>query len=169
MLLEALSILAADLLPSADEPLDLGRRGNCQVAAWMAIMHLRNVSTGLSHGLGHQLGALLGVPHGVTSCILLPHAMDFNRPVTAGRQALLAPALGVDVHGLDELGAAAAVADCIRSLLAQMGVPTRLSEIGVERSHFEAIVEEAMNDMILAGNPRAVSIVDALALLEAAY
>ena len=95
--------------------------------------------------------------------------MDFNRPVTAGRQALLAPALGVDVHGLDELGAAAAVADCIRSLLAQMGVPTRLSEIGVERSHFEAIVEEAMNDMILAGNPRAVSIVDALALLEAAY
>ena len=169
VLLGALNTLARDLLPSGDDPDDLERRGRCQVAAWMAIMHLRNVSTGISHGLGHQLGALLGVGHGVTSCILLPHAMDFNRPVSADRQAMLAPALGVDSGGMDDDTAAAAAVSALRALLARMDVPTRLSEVGVERRHFAALVEEALADMVVAGNPRQVTAADLHAVLDAAF
>jgi alcohol dehydrogenase class IV len=168
VLVGALKVLARDLPASADDPEDLSLRTNCQVAAWMAIMHLKNVSTGISHGLGHQLGAMLGVPHGVTSCILLPHAMDFNRPVTADRQALLAPALGVDITGMTDDGAAVAAADAIRALLAQMDVPSRLSDVGVERRHFDALVSEALGDMVVAGNPRQVTATDARRLLDAA-
>lgn len=169
VLIEALRILARDLLSSGGEPQDLHRRGRCQVAAWMAIMHLGNVSTGLSHGLGHQLGAMFGVPHGVTSCILLPPVMEFNRPVTADRQALVAQALGVDVTGMsDDEAATAGVAE-LRSMLSAMGVPTRLREVGVAPEHFDGLVEEALQDMVVAGNPRTVTARDVRAVLEAAY
>lgn len=169
VLLAALEILACDLLPSGNDPRDLDRRCRCQIAAWMAIMHLRNVSTGLSHGLGHQLGALLGVPHGVTSCILLPHAMDFNRPATAARQALLAPALGVEASGMDDEQAAEAAVTALRALLTEMEVPTRLSDVGVERRHFPALIDEALGDMVVAGNPRPVTAAELHTVLDAAF
>jgi alcohol dehydrogenase len=169
LFLDALRTLSTDLLASGDEPADLGLRERCQVAAWLAIIHLKNVSTGLSHGLGHQLGARFGVPHGVTSCILLPPVMAFNRPVTAGRQACLAEAMGVSVSGMTEDEAAEAAERQLRLLLADMGVPTRLRDVGVGPEHFRVLAEEALQDMIVAGNPRPVTVEDAVAVLEAAY
>lgn len=169
LFLAALRILAADLIPSGEDPSDLERRERCQVAAWLAIIHLKNVSTGLSHGLGHQLGARFGVPHGVTSCILLPPVMAFNRPVTADRQAILAEAMGVPASGMDETEAAKAAERELRSMLARMGVPTRLRDVGVGPEHFEELAVEALQDMIVAGNPRTVTVEDALQVLQAAY
>ena len=169
LFLAALRILSADLVASGDDPSDLDRRERCQVAAWLAIMHLKNVSTGLSHGLGHQLGARFGVPHGVTSCILLPPVMAFNRPVTADRQARLAEAMGVPVSGMDDTEAAEAAERELRAMLARMGVPVRLRHVGVEPEHFAELAGEALQDMIVAGNPRPVTAEDALAVLHAAY
>lgn len=169
LFLEALRTFSSDLLASGEDHTDLERRERCQVAAWLAIIHLKNVSTGLSHGLGHQLGARFGVPHGVTSCILLPPVMAFNRPVTADRQARLAEALGASVSGITEDEAAEAAELQLRSMLADMGVQTRLREVGVGHEHFRELAEEALHDMIVAGNPRPVTVEDAVAVLEAAY
>ena len=169
LFLEALRTLSSDLLASGDDPTNLELRERCQVAAWMAIVHLKNVSTGLSHGLGHQLGARFGVPHGVTSCILLPPVMAFNRPVTADRQVRLARAMGVSVSGLTEQEAAEAAELHLRSMLAEMGVPRRLRDVGVRPEHFRELAQEALQDMIVAGNPRPVTVEDALTVLEEAY
>ena len=46
------------------------------------------VTKGASHGIGHVLGGTAGVPHGYTSCVMLPHVLRFNEPVNAERQAL---------------------------------------------------------------------------------
>jgi alcohol dehydrogenase class IV len=165
----AFRTLSAHLLASGDDPSDLERRERCQIAAWLAIIHLKNVSTGLSHGLGHQLGARFGVPHGVTSCILLPPVMAFNRPVTAERQATLAEAMGVRTSGMDEVEAAEAAERELRSMLSRMGVPTRLRDVGVGPEHFHELATEALQDMIVAGNPRAVTAEDALEVLQVAY
>lgn len=169
LFLEALRTFSTDLLASGDNHTDLRLRERCQIAAWLAIIHLKNVSTGLSHGLGHQLGARFGVPHGVTSCILLPPVMAFNRPVTADRQARLAEAMGVSMSGLTEDEAAEAAELQLRSMLADMGVPTRLRDVGVGHEHFSELADEALQDMIVAGNPRPVTLEDAVAVLEAAY
>jgi alcohol dehydrogenase class IV len=168
MLPAALRMLSTDLRASVEDPADVEARERCQVAAWMAIMHLKNVATGLSHALGHQLGAKFGVPHGVTSCILLPPVMDFNRAVTADRQAVLADALGVDVTGFTPDEAASAGVERLRQLLRELDVPTRLHEVGVEPQHFDDLVEETLQDMVVAGNPRPVTAADAIAVLEAA-
>ncbi len=34
------------------------------------------------------------VPHGYTSCVMLPHVLRFNHTVNADRQALVSDALG---------------------------------------------------------------------------
>ena len=77
---------------------DLGARLACQLGAWMSIVGFASVRTGISHAIGHQLGGHCHVPHGQTSCIMLPHAMEFNRPVAADRLALVAEAAGLETH-----------------------------------------------------------------------
>ena len=90
--LEALRLLRQHLPRSTSDRNDLESAGYCQVAAWMSIYNLTNVQVGLSHGLGHQLGARNDVPHGVTSCIMLPPG-DGIQPLVDG------PATAADRRG----------------------------------------------------------------------
>src|SRR5260370_37531415 len=50
------------------------------------------VPMGASHGIGYVLGAMFDIPHGHTSCIMLPAVMRWNKSVNAARQALIAAA-----------------------------------------------------------------------------
>ena len=56
---------------------------------------------GPSHGLGHQFGDRNEVPHGVTSCTMLPRLMEFNRSLTDPHHLLIAEAMGVDTRNDD--------------------------------------------------------------------
>jgi alcohol dehydrogenase class IV len=83
--------LFADALP---RPGDLSARLACQQASWLAASSIARVNYGASHGIGHVLGALANVPHGHTSCVMLPHVMRYNERATAGKQRQIAEALG---------------------------------------------------------------------------
>jgi alcohol dehydrogenase class IV len=166
----ALKMLARYLRETKADPGDLAARLQAQVASWMSVCGLANVTLGLSHGVGHQLGARCAVPHGHTSCVMLPATMRFNAAHTAERQAWIAELLGADVRGKTTAYAAAAAADAIASLIVDLGLPARLREVGVERRDFGAIAADALQDMIVATNPRPVaSEADVVRLLEAAY
>ena len=78
------------------DPADMAARLDCQLGAWMSMVGSQTgVSKGASHGIGHVLGGTAGVPHGYTSCVMLPHVLRFNKPVNAARQAWVAQALGM--------------------------------------------------------------------------
>jgi maleylacetate reductase len=99
MSLQALRLLSAGLPAVKANPDDQAARLSCQLGSWMSIMGSQNgVHKGASHGIGHVLGGTAGVPHGYTSCIMLPHVLRFNEPVTAARQ-------GVKPEQLDEIAA----------------------------------------------------------------
>jgi alcohol dehydrogenase class IV len=126
------------------------------------------VNLGLSHGIGHQLGARCGVPHGITSCVMLPAVLEFNLEYTREPQAriaeIFAEAAGVTADP------AAGAGDLVRQFVASLGQPTRLRDIGVERSEFPALAHDAMADLIVASNPRPVTGEDeVVAILERAY
>jgi alcohol dehydrogenase class IV len=154
--LRAIEMLNEGLPRCVADPDDLTARGVCQVAAWMSIVSLPNVPAGLSHGMGHQLGAVCDVPHGVTSCILLPATLDFNRQANAERQALVAQALGVGAGSLDASSAAAAAADRLRELVRELGVKDRLSDWGVTDADLRQVADSAADDFMTAMNPRKV-------------
>src|SRR5262249_39759365 len=92
---QALKLLSTSLPRVKRNPRDLDARLDCQIATWLSTAGRHGgVQMGASHAIGHALGATCGVPHGYTSCVMLPHVLRYNRPANAGRQGLVAEAMG---------------------------------------------------------------------------
>ena len=59
---------------------DLDARMDCQIGTWLSMGRCHaGVPMGASHGIGYVLGAEFGVPHGYTSCVMLPSVMRWNK------------------------------------------------------------------------------------------
>ena len=148
MSLQALRLLSAGLPAVKRNPNDLAARLDCQLGAWMSIMGSQNgVAKGASHGIGHVLGGTADVPHGYTSCIMLPHVLRFNEPVNAARQAWVAQALGMPGRS---------AADAVAALIASLGLPSTLRDVGVRADQLNAIAEGSMHDRWIHTNPRKI-------------
>ncbi len=160
----ALALLAKHLPRSARDAADLEAALQCQLAAWMSIVGVHNVSLGLSHAIGHQLGAL-GIPHGVTSCIMLPHVMRFLEPNTSAQQKRMAEIL----HGAGWTSADGSAADGMDHLLNALGVPRKVSEFGIARDKMAVVARATLGDVIVAQAPRRVDERAVMDLLEAAW
>lgn len=159
--LHALRLFAEGLPRTKASPRDLAARLACQQASWLAASTIARVDYGASHGIGHALGAAADVPHGHTSCIMLPHVMRYNEPATAAKQKLIAEALG---H--PGVPAADAVADLVRAL----GQPSTLRAAGVKRDQFAAVAAASMKNRWVLSNPQPIrNAQDVMRLLEAAW
>ncbi len=133
---------------------------NCQLACWESFFALSNVLLGLSHGLGHQLGARCGVPHGYTSCVTLPHVMEFNLPVTEEPQSHIARMMGVHTELMTTSEAALAAAPAVGNFIRSLGLPTTLKEVGVTEADLQGIADDAMQDLVVSTNPRQVESIE---------
>jgi maleylacetate reductase len=162
MSLQALRMLAAGLLAVKRDPADLEARLNCQMGAWMSIMGAHNgVPMGASHGIGHVLGGTAGVPHGYTSCVMLSHVLRFNEPVNADRQSWVSEALG---RPNERAG------DAVAALIASLGLPATLRDVGVKPDQLDAIAAGSMHDRWVHTNPRKIDGPAAVrSLLDAAW
>jgi len=144
----ALRLLGKGLAAVKDDPTDLNARLECQIGAWMSMVGSQTgVSKGASHGIGHVLGGTADVPHGYTSCVMLPHVLRFNQQVNADKQARVSDALG---HP-DE-----PAADAVGALIAGLGLPTRLRDVGVREDQLDLIAENSMHDRWIHTNPRKI-------------
>lgn len=150
---DAVSSLAVRLLSSGlhtahRDPADLDARADLQYGAFMSMCgSSAGIAVGLGHAIGHALGAHCAVPHGETSCTLLPSVMRWNAGANAARQVLIAEALGAK-----DGDAATALA----GLIAGLGLPGRLRDVGVSRDAFPAIAHKALGDVLTKNNPRTV-------------
>ena len=146
--LHALRLLSRGLPAVHDDPTDLAARLDCQLGAWMSMVGSQvGVMKGASHGIGHMLGGTAGVPHGYTSCVMLPHVLRFNAPVNAERQRWVSEAMG-------RPGMAAG--DVVAELVARLGLPRRLRDLGVPAELLDRIAAESMHDRYIPANPRPI-------------
>lgn len=146
----------------------LARRGECQMAAWLSVFGMTNAGFGLSHVIGHQLGPRWKVAHGVTSAIVLPHAMRFMAGVAPERFEAIARAFRVPDDGPRER--ARTCADRAAAFVAQFGLPSRLRDVAVPREGLTAIAALVADLMSRAhAVPHAVAEADVAGVLEAAY
>ena len=146
--LKGLSLLASGLPRVKNNPADLDARLDCQLGTWLSMGPLSSgVPMGASHGIGYVLGAVFDVPHGHTSCIMLPAVMRWNEPVNADRQALISIAMGRPGD------AAAAVLD---AFIGDLGMPRSLAAVNIGREHFPRIAEQAMATPWVPRNPRPI-------------
>ena len=109
MALEAIRRLFDSLPRAKSEPKNVDIRNENQLAAWFSFTLPAASASGLSHTMGKQIGARHGIPHGVTSCLLLPHVMRY-----LGRNTPLPVS-----------------ADAVQDLIAQLRLPQHIAEYGI--------------------------------------
>ncbi len=146
--LGAIKLLTRALPRTLADPSDLDARLEAQLAMWMSMEHHRyGVSKGASHGIGHVLGGTCDVPHGYTSCVMLPYVMRYNLPSNADKQALVAEAMGHPERP---------AADVLHAFIAGLGMPRTLAAVGVTPDKFETVAKAALLDHYLHTNPRPI-------------
>ena len=136
---------------------DLHAREQMAYAQFLAGMAFNNASLGYVHAMAHQLGGFYDLPHGVCNALLLPHVEAFNASVAAGRLADVAAAMGEDVAALDAAAAAECCVAAIRRLAADIDIPARLSELGVQEADIPLLAANALKDACGLTNPRPAS------------
>nr|WP_249160727.1 iron-containing alcohol dehydrogenase [Bradyrhizobium manausense] len=141
--------MLADALPRVKaDPRDLDARMDAQIGTWLSMGALAaGVPMGASHGIGYVLGAAFDVPHGYTSCIMLPAVMRWNASANAERQMIVAAAMGFPGHN---------AADVLDAFIRSLGMPRSLSAVHVPAEHFDAIAEQAMRTNWIPRNPRKI-------------
>jgi alcohol dehydrogenase len=144
------------------------RRDHMAQASLEAGMAFTNALLGATHAMSHQVGGLLDLPHGVVNGVLLPHVIRFNAAFVPDRFVPLAEAAGLPVAGMLGEEAGNLLADRVRAIGDELGVPRSLSELGVRPENVPTLAQNALADACLATNPRPVSRADLDTLFRAA-
>jgi maleylacetate reductase len=116
--------LFASLPAARERPDDLEVRTENQLAAWFSFTLPAAAAAGLSHVMGKQIGARHGIPHGITSCLLLPHVMRYLAPRDPARASRLP-------YGADEVAA----------LIDRLGLPQHIAAYGLGEPDLRAAAE----------------------------
>ena len=130
MALEAIRRLFSSLPRAKAVPDDVAVRTENQLAAWFSFTLPGASASGLSHMMGKQIGARYGIPHGVTSCLLLPHVMRYMARQMPDRMAILSEAMGGDAP------------DRVRELIGSLGLPQHIATYGIGESELRRAAGE---------------------------
>jgi maleylacetate reductase len=147
--LKGLALLSSGLPRVKADPGDLAARLDCQMGTWLSMGPLASgVPMGASHGIGYVLGAEFGVPHGYTSCIMLPAVMRWNKVVNANSQAQVSMAMS---HAGGDAG------DVLDAFIGGLGMPRSLGAMKIGRDNFQRIAVQAMGTPWVPRNPRPIA------------
>lgn len=128
-----------------------GREGMA-LGQYIAGMGFSNVGLGIDHSMAHTLSAHYDTPHGVACAMLLPIAMEFNKPVVTKRLAEVAVAMGVDTKGMKDDEAADAAIAAVCKLSEDVNIPKTCK--GLVEEDLDQLAKDALADACYPGNPR---------------
>lgn len=156
MHLKAISIISTWLRKSVDG--DPKAREEMALGQYIAGMGFSNVGLGIVHSMAHPLSALYNTPHGVACAILLSTVLKFNAPATGERYRAIGHAMGIKgIFDMSLADAQKAVIDACQKLADDVGIPRKLSELGVQEKDLDFLADSAMADACTPGNPREVT------------
>ena len=138
--------LVIDNLPRAfADGSDIEARANLMSAAAMGATAFQK-GLGAIHALSHPIGAVYNTHHGTTNAVCMPAVLAFNARMIKDRFDLAAPYLGIS-------GGFAGFCDFVQDLNDSLGIPRRLSELGVGSDRIDELSIMALNDPSCGGNP----------------
>lgn len=155
-------------------PLSISSRSNLKAKSAMAMASLQaglaisNAILGLVHAMSHPLGGLLDMPHGEACAILLPYVMEYNLPAAIDRYGTIAKAMDQRVEGLSKREAAEKAVEAVKRLSRDVGIPDKLSKVGLTEEYINQLSENAMQDVCILTNPREVPLEDIIKIYTAA-
>ena len=166
--LHAVALIIRHLLRAQLRPNETIPRLAMALGSLEAGMAFTNAILGATHAMSHQVGGLLDAPHGVVNAVLLPHVIRFNAQVLPERLVPLAAAGGIRTEGVPAREVALLLAERVRELADEVGVPKGLAALGVTETMLPQMARTTLKDACLATNPREADARDIEALFRAA-
>jgi alcohol dehydrogenase class IV len=167
---KAIALIGQHLRRAVRDGKDLEAREGMALAATLAGMAFSNVGVAAVHALEYPVGGATHCSHGAGNGLLLPFVMRFNLSARVPEFARIARLLGADTTGLSEAQAAEKAITAVEQLRADIGIPSRLRELGVRQEQLRPFAEKAFGiKRILRVNPRSVTVDDLHAILQAAF
>ncbi len=138
--------LVKEYLPRAyKDGTDIEARAHMMSAAAMGAVAFQK-GLGAIHSLSHPVGAIYNTHHGMTNAVVMPPVLRFNRPAIEGKIAQAAAYLGIS-GGFDGFY------DYVLKLREELGVPDKLSALGVGTDRIDEMAAMAIVDPTAGGNP----------------
>jgi 4-hydroxybutyrate dehydrogenase len=165
--LDGIGRVARSLPVAVKSGADLMARTDMMVAAMQGAMAFQK-GLGACHALAHGLTPISKVHHGLANAIALPAVLEFNRASCTARLARVAVAMGDNSLAREEVLAGNAI-ERVRRLNKEIGIPTRLRDVGVKEEDLGRIAQKAFEDASHHSNPRKCTEGDLLSILRAAF
>ena len=167
--LHAVKVIGENILKAYSNTNNVEAMNNMIQASCSTGIGMSNGGLGLVHGISHAVGATYDAPHGIVNAILLPYVLEYNWVSNPEKFSDIAKALRVDVVGLSVEEAAKAGVQRVFELTEEVGIPTQLSEIGVQEKDIDTLAEIAFNDdLYMQPNPRRASLKEIKQILHRA-
>ena len=141
---------------------DLDARTDMLMASLLAGMAFAQKGLGAVHALSHQLSSSFGIAHGTANAMMLASVMRFNADTVGTRYVEAARLMGLRIDSADE------AADAMVQFSKELGLPSRLKELGITEDKLPQMAEAAHADVALTGNPVKCSKEDLLELYKRA-
>lgn len=167
----ALRLLGENLQQAVDHGADRSARGAMLLGSMLAGQAFANSPVAAVHALAYPIGGTFHVPHGLSNALVLPHVLRFNATVAAGSYAQIAADLFPDLAGAEgDRERCTAFIDRLGELAVNVGLPTKLRDVGIREEDLGGLARDAMKqNRLLVNNPRVVTELDALAIYQAAW
>lgn len=158
--LQAVRLIAANLLSAIEEPENMTARDGMMLASLEAGLAFSNASLGAVHAMAHSLGGMFDLAHGECNALLLEHVIRFNFPAVPERYCQVAEAMGGTTAGYCSSDAGERLISAIRELRLKAGITSTLRTAGVTTAAIPALAVNAMRDACMVTNPRRPTGVD---------
>ncbi|MGH6860215.1 MAG: iron-containing alcohol dehydrogenase, partial [Phyllobacterium sp.] len=168
---QALSLLAGNIETAVREAGNGAARSAMLLGSMLAGQAFANSPVAAVHALAYPIGGTFHVPHGLSNALVLPHVLRFNAPYAAPAYAQIAADAFPDLSELEGTQArCAAFIERLAALSAQLGLQSRLREVGIGKEHLPGMARDAMQQKrLLVNNPRPLTEEDALAIYRSAW
>ena len=167
--LQGIRLIAANLERAVKDGKDQEAREALAFGSLYGGLCLGPVNTAAVHALSYPLGGEFHIPHGLSNAILLPSVMKFNMPANVKRHAEVAIALGCE-PGKDDNETAQRGVDFIYRLAEAVGIPKKLTDLGIPQTAVDGMAKAAMEvQRLLKNNPREVTELDAKDIYNSLY
>lgn len=166
---EALSLLFKYIRPFVGSPSNAEAAQNMAIGAMLAGSVFTNAGTGASHALSRSIGGSHNIAHGLGCALFTPYVCKYNFIARTEKYRKMLELMGVKTCAMSDPQVCDRLfAELIR-LLEDLGLPTRLSQIGIEREAIPSIAATAAGNDPEAPNPRLTPKESMIQLLEEAY
>ncbi len=167
---EGIKLIAANLRTAVHQGKNLNARSNMLLGSLLGGIALANAGVGAVHALAYPLGGSFRIAHGVANGLLLPYVMKFNVTGCVEKCADVALLFGESGEGVREEVLAEKAISLVVKLSEDIGIPRKLSELGIDEKNFPEMADAAMKvSRPLENNPRKVSKEDAISIYRTAY